>query len=150
MPKLPKLKPEPMFAGHLVGRFRTFTGEVKISVRPEAANSEAGMELVRSSVAEIDSFERRAKSVAARDLLSVYEESWRVYETVEAGVRKTVEGRKLDESSFGNMLRLDVLEIIDPSTVCLWFETKEIFGDHSILVTFHDGVDGECEAQLWG
>jgi hypothetical protein len=150
MPKLPKLKPDPMFAGHLVGRFRTITGEVKISVRLEAANSEAGMELVRSSVAEIDSFERRAKSVAARDLLSVYEESWRVYKTVEDGVYKTVEGRKLDESSFGKILRLASLEVTDPTTLCLWFDTKEIFGGHSILVTFHDGSDGSCDAQLWG
>jgi len=147
MPSLPRLKPDPNFEGNLVGRFRRFTGSVKISVYAKAARDEAGMDLLRSAYSRIDALEMRAKLAAARDLLETYNESWRVYRNSEGQV---FEDPVLTERSFPYKLNLNTLEVSDVSTVSLWFDTADIFDGHSILVTFRDGIDSDCDAKLWG
>jgi hypothetical protein len=42
------------------------------------------------------------------------------------------------------------LEIYDSATVCIWIDTKDLFGGHRILVTLRDGGNECIDARLWG
>jgi hypothetical protein len=147
MPAIPNLKPDLDFEGGLIGSFRRLTGRVKIIVYAKAAGDEAGLNLLRSAHSQIDSLEARAKSAASRDLLVTYNENWRVYQNSEG---KVFEEPVLTQRSFTNKLKLNTLEVSDATTFSLWFDTADIFSGHSILVTFRDGIEGDCDTMLWG
>lgn len=42
------------------------------------------------------------------------------------------------------------LEIYDSATVCIWIDTKDLFGGHRILLTLRDGGNECIDARLWG
>jgi hypothetical protein len=142
----PKLKPDEGIEGALCGTFRILTGPVRIFLPKAAANDEKAVALAKSAHHSFLRIERRAREYAADKLLETYHENWRAFAEGDGFVQKP----ELSARSFAIKLTPMTLEIYDSVTVCIWFDTKDLFGGHRILVTLRDGGNECIDAQLWG
>lgn len=151
MASFPRLKPDPEIDGAMKGGFRTFTGPVQLHLARKAADDTQAYQLAKTVCGQFSALEQRAKQCATESLLETYNDCWRIYERIhQNGESETVENETLSARGFAMNLVTKALEISDSTSFCFWFDTKELFGGHGILVTFRDGINGPIDAALWG
>lgn len=140
MRKLPKLKPDKDFPNDLVGHIRLFTGRVGVSVSITAETESEQLKYASESIQKLDDLSSKAKEAATSSLLATYNEDWRLPDS-----------DPLSEHGFANRLRLKDVEFEKRPRISLWFDDSNMFGGHSILVTFQDGLEFKnITASLFG
>ena len=72
----------------------------------------------------LDAWDARVRRVAADQLLSLYEDTW----------RDAVDGPELDATAFGERILLQSIVVYPDGEFELWFGDDDLFGGHSIRV----------------
>lgn len=126
----------------------------QISLRVEADGYPfpACLNLARAAVSSLRVVEERAKEAAVKELLDVYNESWREYIQADGeGGWIEVSNSKIDAAEFKSKITLQSVLIMGEELCTLFINDDGMFDGHCIGATSFNGVElSDFRATLFG
>ncbi|MDI4635956.1 DUF2262 domain-containing protein [Pelomonas sp. V22] len=124
-------------SAELHGIINAGLGELKLVVWPDGQPMEASIQFAASFVQHLSALNLRCQEYATKQLLPVYNDSWRTG------------AQTLTPREFCSMLQLSDVEITGVELATLRYECGDLFGGHGVSVTSFDGVSfHELQAEL--
>ena len=110
-------------------------------IRPDGQLIESALQLAVSVFQQVAVLNEKCKQHVAKELLSVYNEGWRMGEMLQPdGSTVAFESSELSAGEFMSHLRLSDVEITGNELVALWYECGDLFWGHVVSVTSFEGV----------
>ena len=137
--------------GQLVSHFKFEDRNIELSVNPDGEPLEESLEVARILYKSLIHLDKKARSVASRDLLNKYNESWRFFAiTREDGTTKEVENPALTPDEFETTIILSSVNVTG-RMLEFCYSDKGLFAGHSIFVEAFDGPSfKDTHATLFG
>ena len=123
-------------------------GIIKLLVDPEGSDLERALQLARLACKRLLLLDEEARKVAAKELTSTYNDSWRSYMR---GDGAEVINPSLTEADLASKLSLCSISIEGPENCSLRYSDNGLFAGHSIFVEYFDGGKfADAWATLYG
>src|SRR4051812_46946572 len=119
---LPELHNDPRIAGSLIGSLRFEAREVVLRIEPDDATMEQCLLSAARAVSGLQDIDRKARDVAARNLLSSYNENWRHYGRATGdGTIVDVHDPELTASDFKIRLTMTCIEALGATCYTVFY-----------------------------
>ncbi len=150
-PKLGEVRSDPSLENNLLMTVSFEGRDIELTLDPDGEELEECLEIARELSASLVEHNKKALSVASRDLLTNYNENWRFYGVSRGdGTTEEIEDPALTPTEFEARLRLTGLSVTGTS-VEFWYSDMNLFAGHSIFVDSADGLAfTDVHASLFG
>ncbi len=139
-PVLGQMDEDHQIKGRLVGHVSFENRNIELSVDPDGEPLEESLNTARTLSKSLISLDKKARSVASRDLLNEYNESWRRYSiTSDDGTVKDVENPVLTPEAFEAKILLSSVDVSGKMLIFCYAD-QGLFAGHSIFVEAFDGL----------
>ncbi|MEP4814750.1 MAG: DUF2262 domain-containing protein, partial [Paracoccaceae bacterium] len=137
--------------GRLVSHIRLEDRNIELSIDPDGEPLEECVEAAQFLYNSLINIDQKARSVASRDLLNEYNESWRSFGvTYKDGTTKEIENPALTPDEFEATILLHSVNVTG-TMLEFRYSDKGLFAGHSIIVQAFDGVSfKDTHATLFG
>ncbi|HEX5220350.1 MAG TPA: DUF2262 domain-containing protein [Verrucomicrobiae bacterium] len=149
---LPELKNDPSVPGSLIGSLLFEGRELVLRITPDDTTTEQCLSAAAKALAALPDIDIKARDVAARTLLSNYNDNWRHYgRTTEGGSIEEVHDPELSSSDFKARLKMTCLETLGANCYTIFYDDGHMFAGHSVVITSFDGLFfSDTYAELFG
>ncbi|MEP2770486.1 MAG: DUF2262 domain-containing protein [Paracoccaceae bacterium] len=150
-PVLGPMEEDQRIKGRLVSHIRLEDRNIELSIDPDGEPLEECVEAAQFLYNSLINIDQKARSVASRDLLNEYNESWRSFGvTYKDGTTKEIENPALTPDEFEATILLHSVNVTG-TMLEFRYSDKGLFAGHSIIVQAFDGVSfKDTHATLFG
>ena len=147
-----KLKKSKRLPGAYETSFQYGGTKIPLTIDPDDKTIEETLLFAVSVAESLETMENEIKAVATRNLLNIYNDNWREYQTVMPdGSYKNVTDPELSTSEFESKLSIESINVTGNNWVEYWFAETGLFAGHSVFVQSLNGLDlSDARAEMFG
>ncbi len=139
-PVLGELRNDPLSVGGFLTCVPFEDRRIEFSIHPDVETVEDCLETARALLKVLPEINKKALSVASRNLLDEYNEDWRMFAISHShGTTEDIENPALTPSEFEEAIRLTNVSVTG-TALTLCYSEINLFAGHSIFVEAFDGL----------